>query len=68
MYAVNSKFRVNISKDISADLTVDYNHKDAGSPGSVSWPTPFADQTDEALLAGITFTVKESVLKLYSHN
>jgi len=68
MYAVNSKFRVNISKDISADITVDYNHKDAGSPGAVTWPTPFADQTDEALLAGITLTIKETVLKLYSHN
>ena len=68
MYAVNSKFRVNISKDISADITVDYNHKDAGSPGAVTWPTPFADQTDEALLTGITLKAKETVLKLYSHN
>lgn len=68
MQTANSKFRVNIAKDIYADINIDYSHKNAGSPGSVTWPTPSADQTDEALLAGITLTVKESSLRLYSHN
>lgn len=66
--ALNTKLTFDVSKEIRADITVDYNHKDAGSPGSITWLTPFADQTDETLLAGITVKIKDTMLKLYSHN
>ncbi len=66
--ALNTKLTFDVSKDIRADLTIDYNHKDAGSPGSITWPTPFATQTDENILTGIALKIKDTVLKLYSHN
>jgi len=66
--AINTKITFDLSKDIRADLNIDYNHKDVGSPGSLTWPTPFATQTDENLLTGITLKIKDAVLKLYSHN
>lgn len=66
--AINTKITFDLSKDIRADLNIDYNHKDVGSPGSLTWPTPFATQTDENLLTGVTLKIKDAVLKLYSHN
>lgn len=66
--AVNTKFTYDFSKDIHADFNIDYSHKDAGSPGSTAWQTPFATQTDENLLTGITLKIKDAALKLYSHN
>lgn len=66
--AVDTKFTYDLSKDIHADLTIDYNHKDAGSPGSTTWTTPSAIQTDENFLLGIGLKIKDTVLKLYSHN
>ncbi len=66
--AINTKLTFDLSKDIRADMTIDYNHKDAGSPGSLSWLTPLATQTDENLLVGITVKMKDTVLKLYNHN
>ncbi|MEW6215300.1 MAG: TonB-dependent receptor, partial [Nitrospirota bacterium] len=66
--AINTKITYDFSKDIRADFNIDYNHKDAGSPGSITWLTPFATQTDENLLTGATFKIKDTSLKLYSHN
>ncbi|MFA6055509.1 MAG: TonB-dependent receptor [Thermodesulfovibrionales bacterium] len=66
--AISTKITHNASQDIRVDLTFDYNHKDAGSPGALTWPTPLASETDENLLAGIIFKIKDTVLKLYSHN
>ncbi|MBM4136806.1 MAG: TonB-dependent receptor [Nitrospira sp.] len=66
--AINTKITFDLSKDIRADLNIDYNHKDAGSPGSLTWTTPFATQTDENLLTGIAFKTKDTSLKFYSHN
>ncbi len=66
--AINTKFTFDLSKDTRADLNIDYNHKDAGSSGSITWQTPFAAQTDENLLIGVTLRIKNMVLKLYSHN
>jgi outer membrane cobalamin receptor len=66
--AINSKFTYDFSKDIHVDFNIDYNHKDAGSPGSITWATPFAAQTDENFLTGATLRIKDAVLKLYSHD
>ncbi len=66
--AVNTKLTYAFTKDIRADITLDYNHKDAGSPGPVTWLTPLASQEDENFLAGIDVKIKDTLLKLYSHN
>jgi outer membrane cobalamin receptor len=66
--AISTKITHTASRDIRVDLTLDYSHKDAGAPGALSWLTPLASETDENLLAGITFKSRETVLKLYSHN
>lgn len=66
--AINTKFSFEFPKDIRVDLNIDYNHKDAGSPGSLTWPTPFATQTDENLLMGLGLKMKDTLIKLYSHN
>lgn len=65
--AVNTKFTYDFSKDMHADFNVDYSHKDAGSPGSITWSTPFATQVDENFLTGIGLKIKDTALKLYSH-
>jgi outer membrane cobalamin receptor len=66
--AVSTKLTYAFTKDIRADITLDYNHKDAGSPGPVTWPSPLASQEDENLLAGIDVKIRDTLLKLYSHN
>jgi outer membrane cobalamin receptor len=66
--AVSTKLTYAFTKDIRADITLDYNHKDAGSPGPVTWLTPLASQEDENFLAGINVKIKDTLLKLYSHN
>ena len=66
--AVSTKLTYAFTKDIRADITLDYNHKDAGSPGPVTWLTPLASQEDENFLAGIDVKIKDTLLKLYSHN
>ncbi|MEW6108264.1 MAG: TonB-dependent receptor [Nitrospirota bacterium] len=66
--AVNTKFTYDFSKDIHAGLNIDYSHRDAGSPGSTGWRTPFATQRDENFLAGIDLKIKDTSLKLFSHN
>jgi outer membrane cobalamin receptor len=66
--ALNAKITYAPSQDIRADFTLDYNHRDAGAPGSLVWLTPLASQTDEDLLAGLTVKMKETLLKLYSNN
>ncbi len=66
--AISTKITHIASQDVRVDLSFDYNHKDAGSPGALTWPTPLASETDENLLAGITFKIKDTMLKLYSHN
>jgi outer membrane cobalamin receptor len=66
--AVSTKLTYAFTKDIRADITLDYNHKDAGSPGPVTWLTPLASQEDETFLAGINVKIKDTLLKLYSHN
>jgi outer membrane cobalamin receptor len=66
--SVNTKFSFQLSDDILADINLDYTHKDAGSPGAISWATPFATQTDENFMVGINLKVKDTQLKLYSHN
>jgi outer membrane cobalamin receptor len=67
MHAINTKMTYAPSQDMRADFTLDYNHRDAGAPGSLSWLTPLASQTDEDLLAGLTVKMKETLLKLYSN-
>lgn len=62
------KISYDISKDIKADISFDYNFRDAGSPGSLSWPTPKANEKDKNFLAGLNIKYKDSVIKLYSHN
>jgi outer membrane cobalamin receptor len=66
--AVSTKLTYAFTNDIRADITLDYNHKDAGSPGPVTWLTPLASQEDENFLAGIDVKIKDTLLKLYSHN
>jgi outer membrane cobalamin receptor len=66
--AVSTKLTYAFTKDIRAGITLDYNHKDAGSPGPVTWLTPLASQKDENFLAGIDVKIKDTLLKLYSHN
>ncbi len=66
--AVSTKITHISSRDVQADLSFDFNHKDAGSPGALTWPTPPASETDENLFAGLTFKIKDTMLKLYSHN
>ncbi len=66
--AINTKITYTVSQDMRADFTLDYNHRDAGAPGSLAWLTPLASQTDEDLLAGLTLKMKETSLKLYSNN
>lgn len=66
--AVNAKLTFDIAKNIRADVTVDYTHKEAGAPGSLTWLTPFAEQTDETFNAGLTLAYKEILARLYSHN
>lgn len=66
--AVSTKLTYAFTKDIRADITLDYNHKDAGSPGPVTWLTPLASQKDENFLASIDVKIKDTLLKLYSHN
>jgi vitamin B12 transporter len=68
MNAINTKITYTASQDMRADFTLDYNHRDAGAPGSLVWLTPLASQTDEDLLAGLTLKMKETILKLYSNN
>jgi len=65
---INTKITYAPSQDMRADFTLDYNHRDAGAPGSLSWLTPLASQTDEDLLTGLTVKIKETILKLYSNN
>ena len=66
--AVSTKLTYAFTKDIRADITLDYNHKDAGSPGPVTWLTPLASQEDENFLAGVDVKIRDTLLKLYSHN
>lgn len=66
--SVNTKITYDFTKDIRADFNIDYSHKDAGAPGSITFATPFATQTDENLLTGIGLKMKDTSLKLYSHN
>jgi len=66
--SVSAKINHSASRDVRVDLTFDYNHKDAGAPGALTWPTPLASETDEVLLAGVTVNIKDTILKLYSHN
>ncbi|NWF99301.1 MAG: TonB-dependent receptor [Nitrospirae bacterium] len=62
------KIAYDISKDIRADISFDYNFRDAGVPGSLSWLTPKANEKDKNFLAGINIKYKDSVMKIYSHN
>lgn len=66
--SINAKLVYDFAKDIKADISIDYNHRDAGSPGSLTWETPLASQTDENLLIGLGVRIKDTALKLYNHN
>ncbi len=62
------KITYDISKDIRTDISFDYNFRDAGSPGSLLWPTPKANEKDKNFLAGLNIKYKDTIMKLYSHN
>lgn len=66
--SINTKFTYDISNDIHINLNVGYSHKDVGLPGSLTWLTPDATQTDETLLTGVTLKIKNTELKLYCHD
>ena len=68
MYAVNSKFRVNISKDIHADFTIDYNHKYSVLRALLHGQLLLLIKQMKRSLPDHLNSKKESVLKLYSHN
>lgn len=64
----DSKFTFDLSKDFHIDLNFDHNHKEAGVPGSIAFPSPEARQWDENALYGVTFRFKDTIAKLYNHN
>ncbi|MCE5195167.1 MAG: TonB-dependent receptor [Nitrospiraceae bacterium] len=64
---VDTKISHEFSKDIRIDLNFDYSHKNAEQPGSITWPTPDASQTDENFQAGLNLKIKDTLLKLYRH-
>ena len=66
-WGLNSRFSFDLTKDFQVDLNADYNHREAGAPGSVVYPSPLARQNDENLLVGITAHLRDTVLKLYNN-
>lgn len=67
-WGANGKLTFDLAGDFHIDLNADYNKKDAGVPGPAAYPSPLARQQDENTLLGVTFRVKDTVAKLYSHN
>lgn len=56
--ALNGKIGLDISPKSSFDISLSYLDKDARVPGSVTFPSPNALQTDEDTLLGITYKGK----------
>ena len=67
-WGLNSKFTFDLAKDFHVDFNADYNHRDAGAPGSIAFPSPLARQRDENIFIGITARFKDSALKLYNNS
>ena len=67
LWNLNSKFTLDLADDVDVVLSIDYGHKEAGSPGSTEWPTPGARQWNENALYGLTFNAKNTHLRIYSH-
>lgn len=53
--SLNGKLGLDITNKSSLDLTVSYLDKEAGVPGSVTFTSPNAVQTDENTLLGLAF-------------
>jgi vitamin B12 transporter len=66
--AASTKLTYDFSKDINAAINFDYSSRDAGVPGTLTWPSSSARQKDDNVLFGTSFKVKDTALKLYSHN
>lgn len=66
--AASTKFTYDFSKDINAALNFDYSQRESGVPGTLTYPSPSARQKDDNILFGTSFKMKNTALKLYSHN
>lgn len=57
---LNSKIGFDLSPKSSFDISLSYLDKEAGVPGSITFPSPRAIQTDENTLLGLTYRGKYS--------